>query len=50
MPDEAKEAAAFALLAYCTLRGWPSNIRAATGASKNAVLGKISLPPCAQGT
>jgi anhydro-N-acetylmuramic acid kinase len=50
MPDEAKEAAAFALMGYCTLRGWPSNIRAATGATRDALLGKVSLPPCARGS
>ncbi len=45
MPNAAKEAAAFALLAYCTLRGRPSNVPSATGASRQAILGKISLPP-----
>ena len=49
MPDEAKEAAAFALLAYCTLRGRPSNVPSATGASHPAVLGKIVLPPTNDG-
>ena len=49
MPDEAKEAAAFALLGFCSLRGWPSNIRSATGATRDTVLGKISLPPCLRG-
>ena len=45
IPDEAKEAAAFALLGYCTLRGRVSNVPSATGASAPAVLGKIVQPP-----
>ncbi len=42
MPSEAKEAAAFALLAYQTWHRLPSNIPSATGAKKPAILGKIS--------
>jgi anhydro-N-acetylmuramic acid kinase len=42
MPSEAKEAAAFALLAYQTWRRQPSNIPAATGATRPVILGKIS--------
>jgi anhydro-N-acetylmuramic acid kinase len=42
LPSEAKEAAAFALLAFETWRRRPSNVPAATGAKKHAVLGKIS--------
>jgi len=42
---EAKEAAAFAILGYCTLRGRPSNVPSATGAKLPAVLGKITQPP-----
>ena len=42
MPSEAKEAAAFALLAYQTWRRVPANVPAATGAKRAAVLGKIS--------
>ena len=45
LPDDAKEAVAFALLAYETLRGRPSNVPAATGATGLALLGKIALPP-----
>lgn len=45
MPDQAKEAAAFALLGYATLRGMASNVPSATGARRGAVLGKICLPP-----
>jgi anhydro-N-acetylmuramic acid kinase len=42
LPSEAKEAAAFALLAYQTWHRRPSNVPAATGAKRPAVLGKIS--------
>ena len=42
MPSEAKEAAAFALLAYETWRRLPSNVPSATGAERPAILGKIS--------
>src|SRR5450755_3001886 len=42
MPSAAKEAVAFALLAYQTWRHLPSNISSATGASRPAILGKIS--------
>jgi len=45
VPDDAKEALAFALLGYSTLRGKPSNVPSATGASGPAVLGKVVLPP-----
>jgi anhydro-N-acetylmuramic acid kinase len=44
LPLEAKEAVAFAVLAYETWRRVPSNIPAATGAERPAVLGKISYP------
>jgi anhydro-N-acetylmuramic acid kinase len=44
LPSEAKEAVAFAVLAYETWRRVPSNIPAATGAERPAVLGKISYP------
>jgi anhydro-N-acetylmuramic acid kinase len=42
LPSEAKEAAAFALLAYQTWNRLPSNIPSATGATKPVILGKIS--------
>ena len=44
LPAAAKEAVAFALLAYQTWRRKPSNIASATGAKREAVLGKISYP------
>jgi len=40
--SEAKEAVAFAVMAYQTWRREPSNIPSATGAFKPAVLGKVS--------
>jgi anhydro-N-acetylmuramic acid kinase len=42
VPSQAKEAMAFALLAYQTWHRQPSNIPSATGASRPATLGKIS--------
>jgi len=42
LPSEAKEAVAFALLAYETWNRRPSNVPSATGARRPAVLGKIS--------
>lgn len=42
LPSQAKEAVAFAILAYRTWHREPGNIPAATGASRQAVLGKIS--------
>ncbi len=40
--SDAKEAMAFALLAYYTLKKLPNNLQTATGAKSPAVLGKIS--------
>jgi anhydro-N-acetylmuramic acid kinase len=44
VPSQAKEAVAFALLAYETWNRRPSNVPSATGAKRAAVLGKISFP------
>ena len=44
LPAEAKEAVAFAVLAYQTWHRLPGNVPAATGAERPAVLGKISYP------
>ncbi len=43
LPVEAKEAIAFAILAYETAHGRPGNLPAATGATHPVVLGDISL-------
>jgi anhydro-N-acetylmuramic acid kinase len=45
VPEDAKEAFAFALMAYETLHHRPSNIPSATGAHRPAILGKISYAP-----
>jgi anhydro-N-acetylmuramic acid kinase len=42
LPAEAKEAAAFALLAYATWHHRPGNIPSATGAGRPAILGEIT--------
>jgi len=39
-----KEAVAFALLGWCTMNKKPNNVPAATGARKQAVMGKVSYP------
>ncbi|MFQ5809940.1 MAG: anhydro-N-acetylmuramic acid kinase, partial [Armatimonadota bacterium] len=44
IPDVAKEAAAFAILANESLLGRPGNVPSATGARKAVPLGKIILP------
>jgi len=45
VPEDAKEALAFALMAYETFHHRPSNIPSATGARRPAILGKISYAP-----
>jgi anhydro-N-acetylmuramic acid kinase len=45
VPEDAKEAYAFALLAYETFHQRPSNIPSATGAHHPAILGKICYAP-----
>ena len=42
LPSQAKEAVAFAMLAYQTWRHLPSNIPSATGAERPAILGKVN--------
>jgi anhydro-N-acetylmuramic acid kinase len=44
LPSAAKEAVAFAILAYETWHRRPSNVPSATGAKRAALLGKISYP------
>jgi anhydro-N-acetylmuramic acid kinase len=45
VPEDAKEAFAFALMSYETLHHRPSNVPSATGAHRPAILGKISYAP-----
>jgi anhydro-N-acetylmuramic acid kinase len=45
VPTAAKEAFAFALMAYETFHQRPSNLPSATGARGPAILGKISYEP-----
>ncbi len=45
VPEDAKEAFAFALLAWETLHRRPSNVPGATGATHLAILGKICYAP-----
>jgi anhydro-N-acetylmuramic acid kinase len=42
VPAQAKEAVAFALLAWLSWWGLPGNVPAATGATRAVVLGKVS--------
>jgi anhydro-N-acetylmuramic acid kinase len=42
MPSEAKEAAAFALMAWLTWHHLPGNVPSATGAKRPAILGQVS--------
>ena len=42
MPAEAKEAAAFALMAWMTWHHFPGNVPAATGATRPAILGQVT--------
>jgi anhydro-N-acetylmuramic acid kinase len=41
IPNSAKEALAFAIMAHETLAGRPSNVPSATGATRQVILGKI---------
>lgn len=43
MPAQAKEAAAFALLAWQTWRRLPGNVPSATGAARPAILGQVTF-------
>ncbi len=45
IPDEAKEAMAFGILAHATIMGRPSNIPSATGARYPAILGSLTPSP-----
>ena len=44
IPSQAKEALAFAILAYAAYRREPNNVPSATGAARPVVMGKLSLP------
>ena len=43
LPSQAKESVAFALLAWLSFHGLPGNVPSATGASRPAVLGRLTL-------
>jgi anhydro-N-acetylmuramic acid kinase len=45
VPEDGKEALAFAILAYETFHGRPANLPSATGASCRAILGKVCYAP-----
>jgi anhydro-N-acetylmuramic acid kinase len=42
IPTQAKEAVAFALLAWLTWHGLPGNVPSATGAARPAILGRVT--------
>jgi len=42
--SEFKEAAAFALMAWCFIENKPNNVKSATGAERPVVMGKLSKP------
>ena len=44
VPAQAKEAMAFALLAWLRWHGLPGNVPSATGAVREVLLGKVTLP------
>jgi len=44
VPAQAKEAVAFALLGWLTWNRMPGNMRSATGAARETVLGKVTYP------
>ena len=44
LPAEAKEAAAFALLAWRTWHKLPGNVPSATGAKRAVILGQVTYP------
>jgi len=43
--SDAKEAVAFAILGYMTINNKPSNVKCATGANDDVILGNITLSP-----
>jgi anhydro-N-acetylmuramic acid kinase len=45
VPEDGKEAFAFAILAYETFHGRPANLPSATGAGQRAILGKVCYAP-----
>jgi anhydro-N-acetylmuramic acid kinase len=45
VPEDGKEAFAFAILAYETFHNRPANLPSSTGAKRNAILGKVCYAP-----